>query len=399
MQNIVGQAVVGDNLFGRDYEIGQLCEYLDQGEHLLMLAPRRVGKTSLMLELHEAPRENWDIIYVDLEYGNSAADCLASIMARLIAIPAYRNWMDEIPFRQGLKNLLGGLSGSVHFEAVRVDFKGVLAGDWEHAADKLVGRLAALPAPERKLLLILDEFPILVSRLLQEPNGPSEAEILLARLREMRQTPALRNRVHIIVGGSVGLTGVLRRAGLSALINDFREFRVNPWDRPTAVAFLAKLGVNNGFPIGETHVRQILDLLWDPVPYHLQLFFSELRGACRGNVENLSPDVIDGCFERRLAGPGGSAHLNHYAERLEVVFDELELDMAGAILGRTCRSDASINLSALHDQRQRDEDVFLSVLRELEADGYIERDGDDIRFRSNLLRRWWRRHQPAGETP
>ena len=56
MRNVIGQAVVGDDLYGRDYELARLRETLAQGEHILMLAPRRVGKTSLMLELRRAPR-------------------------------------------------------------------------------------------------------------------------------------------------------------------------------------------------------------------------------------------------------------------------------------------------------------------------------------------------------
>ena len=38
MRNITGQAVVGDDLYGRDYELARIWERLNQGEHLLMLA-------------------------------------------------------------------------------------------------------------------------------------------------------------------------------------------------------------------------------------------------------------------------------------------------------------------------------------------------------------------------
>ena len=40
MRNITGQAVVGDDLYGRDYELDRLWEKLQQGEHILMLAPQ-----------------------------------------------------------------------------------------------------------------------------------------------------------------------------------------------------------------------------------------------------------------------------------------------------------------------------------------------------------------------
>ena len=91
MRNITGQAVIGDDLYGREYELTRLWERLEQGEHLLMLAPRRVGKTSLMLELRRAPRENWDVVYVDVEGGDGPADCVAAILAALAASSKFRS--------------------------------------------------------------------------------------------------------------------------------------------------------------------------------------------------------------------------------------------------------------------------------------------------------------------
>ena len=85
MRNVIGQAVVGDDLYGRDYDLARLWETLEQGEHILMLAPRRVGKTSLMLELRRAPRENWNVIYVDVEQGDGPADFVATVLAALAA--------------------------------------------------------------------------------------------------------------------------------------------------------------------------------------------------------------------------------------------------------------------------------------------------------------------------
>ena len=98
MRNVIGKPVVGDDLYGREYELSRIWELLEQGEHILMLAPRRVGKTSLMLELHRAPRGDWDVLYVDVEKGDSSADCVASIVATLAADPRFRSSIEAIPF-------------------------------------------------------------------------------------------------------------------------------------------------------------------------------------------------------------------------------------------------------------------------------------------------------------
>ena len=156
MRNITGQAVVGDDLYGRDYEIVRLWEKLEQGEHILMLAPRRVGKTSLMLELYHAPRKNWDVIYVDVERGDGPADCIAAIFAALAARPGYRTRFDAIPFSNAVKDVLGRLSASVDTGVLRVELKQAIGREWDHAADQLAARLMSLPDTGSNLLIIID---------------------------------------------------------------------------------------------------------------------------------------------------------------------------------------------------------------------------------------------------
>ena len=392
MHNITGQAVVADDLYGRDYELDRLWEKLQQGEHILMLAPRRVGKTSLMLELRRAPRENWDVIYVDIEGGDDPADCMAAILAALAAEPRYRSRFEAIPFSGAVRDVFGRLSASVDTGVLRVELKRAIGREWDHAADQLMARLTSLPDTGGNLLIIIDELPLLLSRMLRNEERKHDAELLLSRLRSWRQAPELRTRVRTLVGGSIGLEGVLRRAGLSGLINDLTPFRLDSWNRPTAVEFLKGLGRDYSFPLDEKAITHILDLLREPVPYHVQLFFSALLDACRGESSRVSLAVIERCFAERLAGASGTAHLDHYAARLEIAFDENEHEAARDILSRVCRREDGVDLAEVEDLRQRHEQTFQSVLRDLEADGYVKHEDSQLKFRSNLLREWWRKH-------
>ena len=391
MRNITGPAVLGDDLYGRDYELGRLWEHLEQGEHILMLAPRRVGKTSLMLELHRAPPEDWEVIYIDVEGGDGPADCVASILAELAAHPRYQTRFEAIPFSSAVKDVLERLSVGVTISVLQVELKRAIGSDWGHAADQLEARLTSLDNACGKLLIILDELPILISRMLRDERK-RDAELLLSRLRHWRQAPALRGKVHTLIGGSIGLEGILRRAGLSGLINDLVPFQLNSWDRSTAVEFLKELACSCSFPLDDGSIARILDLLDDPVPYHVQLFFSALRDASRGDPSRVSPELIDQCFEERLSGPGGTAHLDHYEKRLEIALDEGECQMAYDILGRACRGKDGVAFADLEDLRRQGGETFQSVLGDLEADGYLKREDRCLLFRSNLLRAWWRKH-------
>ena len=391
MRNITGQAVMGDDLYGREYELSRLWEHLTQGEHILMLAPRRVGKTSLMLELRRAPRQNWDVVYVDVQRGEGAADCIAAILAALAAIPDFRSRFEAFPFPTAVKDMVGRLSASVDTGVLRVELKSAIGREWSNAAEHLHARLTRLPDGDRNLLIIVDELPILVSRMLHTSERKDEAELLLSWFRQMRQAPELRGRVHTLVGGSIGLEGVLRRVGLSGLINDLTPFRLDSWDRSTATAFLNALGEDRGFRLDDVSIVRLLELLQDPVPYHIQLFYSALRDDCKGDPAGISREVIDQCFNDRLAGPSGIAHLDHYATRLEIALDAHEHDVATRILGRACRRNSGASLAEFEELRRSDEPTFWSVLRDLEADGYLVRDENRLGFRSNLLREWWRK--------
>ena len=399
MRNITGQAVVGDDLYGRDYELTRIWERLDQGEHLLMLAPRRVGKTSLMLELHRAPHENWDVVYVDVQSGDSAADCVAALLSALAARPEFRSRFEAIPFSKAVQDVLGRLSAAVDAGVLRVELKSAIGREWSHAADQLQSQLTRLPGSGRNLLVIIDELPILVSRMLRTEGEAQNAELLLAWFRQLRHAPELRERICTLIGGSIGLEGVLRRVGLSGLINDLVPFHLDSWSRSTAEEFLKSLGHSYEFTLDDASVTRLLDLLRDPVPYHVQLFFSSLRDVCRGDAVRVSPEAVEQCFAERLTGASGAAYLDHYAERLEIALDEDEHAMAVGILRITCRRERGAPLAELEDLRRSDERTFASVLRDLEADGYLRQEDDRLEFRSNLLREWWRKRYGRQAAP
>ena len=196
--------------------------------------------------------------------------------------------------------------------------------------------------------------------------------------------------VQTLVGGSIGLEGVLRGADLSTSINDLSSFHVNAWSGATAACFLQRLGEENQFPLTDHWIDRILDLLGEPVPYHVQLFFFALQDACETSADLTEP-LVERCFKERLTGPAGTPHLDHYAERLESVFGPTQHEIALSVLARASRSERGVPKSELAgDHRASD---LGHVLQTLESDGYLHSPGDRVSFRSNLLRVWWRKHR------
>lgn len=214
------------------------------------------------------------------------------MLAAIAADPRYRTRFEAIPFSDAIKNALQSVSANVDFGVLRVELKQAIGNDWDRVAAQFQARLTSLPESGGKLLIILDELPILISRILRAGDRKHDADLLLARLRQWRQAPSLRGRVHTLVGGSIGLEGILRRAGLSVSINDLVPFRLDPWEPGTSTAFLNELGLDVDFRLDGESIARILGLLIEPVPYHVQLFYSKLRDVCGGDSSRVSPVTI-----------------------------------------------------------------------------------------------------------
>ena len=393
LANIAGSPVSGENLYGREAEISDLWTRLQDNQHILMLAPRRVGKTSLMHELRDAPPKDWIVFYSDLEGGSKASDCVADMMAQIASNSTTRNWLDvakeAIPFRETIAAVFRRVT-AVGIEVIRVELKAAMADDWAGVGKQLQKRLAALPA-EFRILFIHDELPYLISRILREENGVTEVERLLTWLRTLRQDPDLAGRVSFLVGGSISLSTVLRRYNLSGLINDFSIFTIDPWTSETARSFLEQLGTDSEFRLATPSIGKILALLGEAVPYHVQLLFQEVRQICGGDTTKINDDLIERAFYERLVGPAGSPHLDQQAQRLEHVLAENEVVTARQILDRVSKSEGGTERSSLSDLAPTQSDRLADIVQLLLDDGYLVAEDGNLCFRSNFVREYWRR--------
>src|SRR5436305_1056418 len=84
MNNIVGQPVEGEDFFDRADESLRLWDQLQQGNHVLLLAPRRVGKTSLAIRVgSEASQAGWKFVLVDAQRDRDELSLLSNLFENL----------------------------------------------------------------------------------------------------------------------------------------------------------------------------------------------------------------------------------------------------------------------------------------------------------------------------
>ena len=71
MQTVIGQVARGKNFWDRKNEMGNIWRAIESGSHILISAPRRVGKTSIMYKVVDEPKEGYIPIYVNVESADS----------------------------------------------------------------------------------------------------------------------------------------------------------------------------------------------------------------------------------------------------------------------------------------------------------------------------------------
>lgn len=391
--------VEGDRFFDRAAELEALEERVRDGNHTLLTAQRRMGKTSLARELLRRLGESgeFDTVFVDLEAAADPADAIAEIGIQ--AKPLVRAW-DRI--KRGFANFLQDADERLEELAV-ADIKvklraGINAGNWAQKGDAV---FAALASSDRLVVLALDELPILVNRLVRDdedritPEGRQKADAFLSWLRKVGQ--AHRGQVAIILSGSVGLEPLLEQAGLSAQANIFSAYDLKPWSEETAGACLAELAESYGVVLPPEVREDMCRRLRCCIPHHVQMFFDKLHDHLR-RADRLAATLKDAerVYLHDLLSVRGQMDLQHYESRLETVLGRagypvaLEMLTETAIKGRL--EGDTVNRYRAHFA-SRIEDAAPSVgdvLHVLEHDGYLERGDGGYRFVSGLLEDWWR---------
>ena len=81
----VGKPVTGDSFIGRDREVQELINYIKMGQSVVLIAPRRFGKTSLVMEvMKKLKSDNCYVGMLDLFEFNSLPQLSHSIAAEVM---------------------------------------------------------------------------------------------------------------------------------------------------------------------------------------------------------------------------------------------------------------------------------------------------------------------------
>ena len=389
MKLATGRWVSGDDFLDREFELRVLDARVRAGNHTLLTGQRRMGKTSVARELgRRLEAQGWVFLFTDVEGATCAEDVVADIAEAVHPVRPVSSRLATTMQRFFTENVeeLAALDFRVKIRA------GLNAGNWRRYGEQLIRDCARHDQP---VLLVIDELPIFLKRILGQDDGRQHVDAFLSWLRAVVQGIDAGSLV-LIISGSIGLQPLVQRIGIPDRINHLDPFRlglglVTPASR-----------VSSGWPRVTTYrlspawPRRPYDALGTGIPHHVQSFFARLREfAIMQGRDRVTVEDVDTVYRTALLGPSGQNDLVHYETRLQEGLDDERYTIAMEILAEAATQDrftpaARRCLEQLYAPVVVDAPSHISdVLEILLHDGYLEDDDEGFRFPSQLLKDWW----------
>ena len=401
-----GKVVTGKWFWNREKEKELFAQKIDEGAHILLVAQRRMGKTSLMAEMAELLADRYICLFTDLQKCQDSSDAIVELS---LQIHPHKNLWEKA--KAVFSNVLNRVVDSV--ESVQIGELGVTLrsglsrSNWADKGNQLFDILAEA---EKPVVLLLDELALMINNLLKDENneitaeGKRQTNEFMSWLR--KNSIKHQGKMRIVVSGSIGLEPILHQARLSATINNFVPLELKAWDKNTAMECIVALANEYDVELEDDVPLKMVEKLGYCVPHHVQMFFTFVYDRCvkRGHMACSSKDVGE-IYNEDMLGVHGHVDLVHYEERLEKVLPKeehaLALDMLteAAVTGHL--SDEAIK-TFQKEYRLEGRDIVevqKEILWVLEHDGYVKDGPNGYVFVSKYLRDWWRSRYMRFYTP
>ena len=393
---IVGNTPRGEDYFGQENLIADLWSRLEH-DNVLLVAPRRFGKTGAMYRLLDEPEDPFRPLYINVEHIESAADFMVELVARLLRHHHFSRIANS--FREEVNqfgDFLRSLPKSIDVGGIKVELreKTDISQQWKAYGERVMSLLSRERPP---LLLLIDEFAIMIDHIARRDRG--EVEQLLRWFRAARIAPDTQTR--FVISGSINLISTLDALGLVDTVNDLAVEAMKPFSPRTAERFVEAIFASRKVELSPEVRDTILESVGAPIPYLLAVLLTAVLNRQRAARSPVTTEMVQAAFEEDLLGGATSAVFQHYRSRINQYYPGNEGRAAKAILGRLSRSDEPLGRNTLYQiylqvcglqPNAQAEENFMLLMHKLDNDFYVATSGETCAFFSRVLQLWWKTH-------
>ena len=381
---ITGDAATNGRYIRRNYINDEFWREVKKGNHILFVAPRRVGKTSIMKDLAGNCPEGFVCIYEDIE-GVKTRDEFYKRLFELILHCIHRSKLKEAKAfidRCFKKYSIKEISKSgIKFDSKQIDYEA-----------EIRNLIPDLKNTRVHAVIFLDEFAEVIHKLKKNGNNQDAVDILHT-LREIRSDDDFKHFT-VVYAGSIGLEFVIKSIDRPKLINDLHPIKLNALTDDETSQLVRQLTKDATIILSQEVVSYLKKKMEYLLPYYLQLMIEAIDEiAFKRNDPTVTVETIDEAFLSILKE---RKNFDDWLERLKDYQADHFL-FINAILKHTAHN-GSTSVQVIYDMAQKQDKTedYMDFVEELIHDGYlVEFETHVYRFISPLLQQFWLQKYPV----
>jgi uncharacterized protein len=381
---IIGAKVTGDYYYPRPQIVKEIWDEIKKGNNVLIAAPRRVGKTSVMTNMVENCPDGYKCIFENIQGIKSEVLFYERFYELLIkclnTFGKTKMWFKEIWKEHKIDEIT--IEGKVKFKDGTIDY-----------LEEINNLLPKLNNQEIKIILFIDELPEVLHNL-KKAGKIEEAASILENMRRWRQEDQFKN-FRLVLAGSIGIHYVVKIIeGRTTDINDFNPIPFEALSLKEANNYLTWATQNNAtIQYDELLGKHLLSKIQYYVPYFINLMLDEINKTAKKNDSQVITTVsIDEAFDKVVKN---SDHFKDWKNRLFDYMPKDETDFLNNVLIHIAHKN-KISKQKIHDIAVEHNKVteMMDLIDELEKDGYITEQKENYIFLSPFLKAFWKRNNP-----
>ncbi|MCB2356938.1 ATP-binding protein [Clostridium estertheticum] len=385
MKITTGQAARGENFFKRPILINKLWRKIDSDSSIIISAPRRVGKTSLMRYIEDNPRDKYYVVYVITESVYNENKYYKEIVKAILNCDSIRK-RDKVI--NSIKDIAKNIFKSI--DEVGIDSVKFSKNIEYNYYDKFIEIMRSIDLEGHKLIIMIDEFAQTIENI-QQKEGTAYAVHLLQSNRVLRQNSDINNKFQFIYTGSISLEGIARRMDSSKFINDLDIVKVTPLSKSEGKNLINELLKGLDFTMDEGTINHMLNEIKWLIPFYIQLAMDKIQDIYdEDNLCVIHNKSVDIAIKRMIEE---NNKFSSWHERL-VVYKNNDYKFIIETLDQISISEAKkITYNEIHNLAVKYNlcETYKDLLNTLIDDGYLNNDDEEkfYTFTSPILRMWW----------
>ncbi len=382
-KTIIGPVARGEFYYARTDIVDEIWDELEKGNFILLAAPRRVGKTSVLCDLEKNPRESYRAKFHSIQAIQTGEEFYKTIYDLMVACfrssERLGNWWNKFSKSRSITEVT---TKGVKIEEKQFPYQDEINSLLVEFDDSI----------NETVVLLIDELPEVLHRLYQ--NGKKdEALSILSQLRVWRQNDY--KKLQFVFAGSIGIHYVVKSiTGRVSDINDLVKVICAPLNEMEAKDYIQWATDDASVQYDDDQKEYLLKKIQHYyTPFFLNLMLGEMDKAAKkqGSTEITSLE-IDTAFNKIVKS---NDHFKDWKKRLEDYMPNEDFLFVNEILTHIAHKDV-ISIQSIYDKAKKHgkETYYMDFISDLEEDGYITEVDGVYQFISPFLKSFWKNNQP-----